>query len=31
MIEDLEANLTGPPIDALNTEDSVVAEESNPD
>ena len=31
MIEDLEADLTGSPIDDLNTDDSAVAEEANPD
>ena len=29
MIEDLESNLTAKPIDALNYEDSAVAEEAN--
>ena len=31
MIEDLEANLTGKPIDASNTDNSAVSEEENPD
>ena len=31
MIEDLEADLTGAPVDSLNTEDSEVAGETNPD
>ena len=31
MVEDLEADLTGAPIDSLNTEYLEVAEETNPD
>ena len=31
MIEDLEANLTGKPIDASNTDNSAVSEEENSD
>ena len=31
MIEDLKADLNGAPIDALNTEDLVVAEQENLD
>ena len=31
MIEDLEADLTGKPIDALNPENSAVAEYANAD
>ena len=31
MIEDLESDLTGAPIDTLNTEDLAVVEEANPD
>ena len=31
MVEDLEANLTGAPIDASNPDDSAVAEEANSD